>query len=40
MLFTALNNFAFVLSRGYFMLKKEMLEYQEELVVKSTNSNV
>lgn len=31
-LFTALNNYAFLLSRGYFLLKKELLDYQDELL--------
>jgi hypothetical protein len=39
-LFTALNNYAFLLSRGYFLLKKEMLDYQKELAVTSTPNMV
>ncbi len=35
-LFTALNNYTFLLHRGYFLLKKEMLNYQEELTIKTT----
>jgi Zn-dependent protease with chaperone function len=33
-LFTALNNYAFLLSKGFFSLKKELLKYQEELLVR------
>jgi hypothetical protein len=32
MLFTAMNNYAFLLSRGYFLLKKKLLNYQEDLL--------
>lgn len=35
-LFMALNNYAFLLSRGYFLLKKEILNYQGELAIKTT----
>ncbi|GAA3574143.1 hypothetical protein GCM10022395_24090 [Snuella lapsa] len=31
-LFTAMNNYAFLLSKGYFILKKKLLTYQKELV--------
>jgi hypothetical protein len=31
-LFTALHNYGFVLSRGYFLLKKKLLSYQIELL--------
>lgn len=31
-LFTALNNYAFLLTRGYFLHKKKLLDYQEELI--------
>ena len=31
-LFTAMNNYAFLLSRGYFLLKKNLLAYQEDLL--------
>ncbi|MGJ3233493.1 M48 family metalloprotease [Marivirga sp.] len=31
-LFTALNNYAFLLSRGYFLMKKKLLNYQVELI--------
>ncbi|UII24898.1 M48 family metallopeptidase [Fulvivirga maritima] len=31
-LFTALNNYAFLLSKGYFLLKKELLDYQVKLL--------
>lgn len=39
-LFTALNNYSFLLSRGYFLFKKEVLNYQEELTRKTTHNNV
>lgn len=32
-LFTAMNNYAFLLSKGYFLLKKKLLNYQETLMV-------
>ncbi|MEH0153840.1 M48 family metalloprotease [Limibacter armeniacum] len=32
MLFKVLNNYGYLLSRGYFLMKKELLNYQEELV--------
>ncbi len=32
MLFFAINNFAYILSRGYFILKKQLLDYQVELI--------
>ena len=35
-LFTAMNNYAFLLSRGYFLLKKELLDYQDELIKTQT----
>lgn len=38
-IFTAMNNYAFVLSRGYFLLKKQLLDYQEE-ILKSTHNKV
>lgn len=38
-LFTAMNNYAFLLSRGYFLLKKELLDYQVELL-KTTHIKV
>jgi len=31
-LYAAMNNYAFVLSRGYFVLKKQLLDYQDELL--------
>uniref|UniRef100_F4CAK3 Peptidase M48 domain-containing protein n=1 Tax=Sphingobacterium sp. (strain 21) TaxID=743722 RepID=F4CAK3_SPHS2 len=31
-LFTALNNFAYLMSRGYFLAKKQLLDYQGELI--------
>ena len=37
MLFTAMNNYAFLLSRGYFLIKQKLLKYQEELVKKPHN---
>jgi len=36
-LFTAINNFGYTLSRGYFIAKKQLLTYQEELI-KTTHS--
>ncbi|WP_167342044.1 M48 family metalloprotease [Nonlabens sp. SY33080] len=38
-IFTAMNNYAFVLSRGYFLLKKRLLDYQKE-ILKTTHNNV
>lgn len=35
-LFTAINNYAAVLSRSYFLLKKSLLSYQENLLNKQT----
>ncbi len=32
MLFSAMNNYAFLLSRGYFLTKQKLLKYQEELI--------
>ncbi len=32
MLFTAMNNYAFLLSRGYFLWKQKLLNYQDELI--------
>jgi Zn-dependent protease with chaperone function len=37
MLFSAMNNYAFLLSRGYFLTKQKLLKYQEDLV-KTTHS--
>jgi Zn-dependent protease with chaperone function len=31
MLFSAMNNYSFLISRGYFLMKKKLLNYQEEL---------
>jgi hypothetical protein len=31
-IFTAMNNYAFLLSRGYFLIKKKLLNYQYELL--------
>ena len=39
MLFSAMNNYAFLLSRGYFLIKQKLLKYQEELI-KTTHNNV
>ncbi len=36
MLFTALSNYTFLLSKGYFLLKKQLLNYQKELAIKTT----
>lgn len=36
MLFTAVNNYAFLLFRGFFLVKKELLQYQAALVTTST----
>ncbi len=33
-LFGALNNYSFLLSKGYFIIKKKILDYQEELLIK------
>jgi Zn-dependent protease with chaperone function len=38
-LFTALNNYAYLLSRGYFLRKKKLLTYQEGLI-NTTHSQV
>ncbi len=37
-LFTAMNNYAFLLSRGYFLIKKKLLNYQMELIKTTHNS--
>ncbi|UTW66924.1 M48 family metalloprotease [bacterium SCSIO 12643] len=34
MLFSALNDYAFLLSRGYFIMKKQILDYQIDLISK------
>ena len=39
-IFTALNNYAFLLSRGYFLQKKKVLSYQEGLVKTTHNQMV
>ncbi len=39
-LLTALNNYAYVISRGYFLIKKEILSYQEKLAIKTTHNIV
>jgi|TARA_B110000037_G_C17095744_1_gene495922 Zn-dependent protease with chaperone function len=39
MLFSAMNNYAFLLSRGYFLIKQKLLNYQNELI-KTTHNNV
>jgi Zn-dependent protease with chaperone function len=33
-LFTAIRNYAYLLSKGYFLMKKKLLEYQEKLMKK------
>src|SRR5690606_39090597 len=38
MLFSAMNNYAFLLSRGYFLTKQKLLKYQEELIKTTHNS--
>ncbi|KEO71653.1 M48 family metalloprotease [Anditalea andensis] len=38
MLFTAMNNYAFLLSRGYFLIKQKLLNYQVELIKNHTYS--
>lgn len=40
MIFTAMNNYAFLLSRGYFLLKKKLLNYQLELIKITHNNSV
>jgi Zn-dependent protease with chaperone function len=32
-IFTAMNNYVLTLSRGYFLLKKKLLDYQEEILI-------
>ena len=36
-LYLAMNNYAYILSRGYFLLKKRLLDYQESLFVNKAN---
>lgn len=38
-LFTAMNNYAFLLSRGYFLIKQKLLNYQVDLM-KTTHTSV
>ena len=38
MLFSAMNNYAFLLSRGYFLIKQKLLNYQAELI-ETTHNN-
>jgi Zn-dependent protease with chaperone function len=37
MLFSAMNNYAFLLSRGYFLIKQKLLKYQEKLIKTTHN---
>ena len=37
-MFTSMNNYVFLLSRGHFLLKKKILDYQEELLKKAYNT--
>ncbi|WP_422361058.1 M48 family metalloprotease [Reichenbachiella sp.] len=37
-IFTAMNNYAFLLSRGFFLLKKKLLCYKEEIFLKSESN--
>lgn len=37
--FKAINNYIFIISRGYFLLKKELLDFQFELLV-TTNASI
>jgi hypothetical protein len=37
-LFSAINNYAFLLSRGYFLMKQKLLNYQVELLKTTQNS--
>ncbi|MFN6945433.1 MAG: M48 family metalloprotease [Cytophagaceae bacterium] len=37
-IFTAINNYAFILSRGYFLIKQKLLNYQVELMKITHNS--
>jgi Zn-dependent protease with chaperone function len=39
-LFGSLNDYAFLLSRGYFLNKKELLDYKVSLIEKTTHNNV
>lgn len=39
-LFSAMNNYAFLLSRGYFLTKLKLLKYQEELIKTRHNSSL
>ncbi|HMR88145.1 MAG TPA: M48 family metalloprotease [Saprospiraceae bacterium] len=39
MLFSAVNNYAFLLSRGYFLTKQKLLNYQVELINTMKNNN-
>ena len=38
LLYSALHNYAYVLSRKYFLLKKALLEYQEELIINDSQT--
>jgi len=37
-LYAAMNNYAFLLSRGYFLLKKKLLSYQDGLIIPANKS--
>lgn len=39
-IFTAMNNYAFLLSRGYFLIKKKLLNYQLELLKIAHNKEI
>ena len=39
-LYTAMNNYAFILSRSYFLMKKKILKYQEELITNHTHHDI
>lgn len=39
MLFSAMNNYTFLISRGYFLIKHKLLRYQDELIT-TPNKNV
>ena len=39
-LYTAMNNYAFILSRSYFLMKKNILKYQEELLTNHTHHDI
>jgi len=39
LLFTAINNYAYLLHRRYFLIKKELLNYQEKLIEQNAKKN-